>query len=115
MQDYSIYCTKEQTERAYKLGALISKVVENFNAIPTCYIDKSNTLYEIPTAEQMCGWLRAKGFRFYIAEYEDHIFWRASNNQDKRWYVFGDNKPKDYKESIIAAIDAALDFLEKQK
>lgn len=45
MKKYTIYCTKEQTERAERLGAPIET-------------DFDVTGYITPTAEQMCGWLR---------------------------------------------------------
>lgn len=63
----------------------------------------------------MMGWLRTKGFAFGISEYNDHfndhVFWRVANNQDKRWYK-SDDKLKDPKDAVLAAINAALEYLE---
>ena len=73
MSDYTIYCTREQTERAYKFRARIVKMVEEFNAIPSCYVDKSNNLYEIPTAEQMIGWLEDKRIDCFV---EKNSIWK---------------------------------------
>lgn len=106
MDRFTILCTEEQARKAISLGAPISTT-------PTDLIN--NTWFKV-TAEQMIGWLRTKGFAFGITEYNDgfndHVFWRVANNQETRWYI-SDDKLKDPKEAVIAAIDAALDYLAK--
>lgn len=139
ISDYTIYCTPEQTKKALALGAKIKTAMSKYNASianKNCEQGKesfdeyqkkgiiflsngfSAMAYIIPTAEQMKGWLRTKGFAFGITEYNDgfndHVFWRVANNQDKRWYK-SDNKLKDPKEAFLAAIDAALEYLSKKK
>lgn len=113
MNRYTIPCTAEQTKRALALGAPIT----NIHTVCNDGITKEWKLV-IPTAEQMMGWLRTKGFAFGITEYNDHfndhVSWRVANNQDKKWYI-SDNKSKDIKEAALAAIDAALDYLSDNK
>lgn len=126
LSDYTIYCTEEQTKKALGLGAPIyvydeinSKSIDELDVYLDDKAKLNNGLYaEIPTAEQMIGWLRTKGFAFGITEYKDgfndHVFWRVANNQDKRWYI-SDDKFKDPKEAFLAAIDAALEYLSNKK
>ena len=128
MKQYTIYCTPEQIRKALELGAPIELKSEYYhptendfkldNPIPCKSYTMGYHYAKCPTAEQMLGWLRTKGFAFGITEYndgfDDHISWRVANNQNKKWYV-SDNKAKDSKEAIIAAIDAALEYLMSNK
>lgn len=110
MEEYTIYCSAEQTKRALKLGAPIKNVHYNN--------DGGYEYADNPTAEQMLEWLKTNGFVFGITDYNDgfndHVFWRVSNQFDKKWYV-ADDKLKDPKEAVLAAIDAALDYLKNKK
>lgn len=117
MNRYTIYCTEAQTKKARELGAPVE--VKTIEEAPKewqgkAYFTGMATCAKLPTAEQMIGWLRTKGFAFNIAEYNDHlndhIFWRVANNQDKEWYKCDENT-KDLKEATLAAIDAALEYL----
>ena len=111
MNKYTIYCTSEQTKRAYELGAPIEK--------------PSNSLFEslenkIPTTEQMCGWLREK--------YNIHIYTLQCNNLHYIPQVnicnngiitqlFGWDYEEyfdSYQQAIHIAIDTALKYLEKE-
>ena len=108
MENYTMYCTEEQTVRAIELGAPI---------LPTCYSDGftkqmlytdthsplGKSYYDIPTAEQMCGWLQEKGVKItydgigYQVKIED-----LGCLTDVSRHFFRND-----------AIDAALDYLEK--
>lgn len=87
MNEYTIYCTQEQTLKAIELGASIEGIF-------------------IPTAEQMLGWLRSQGMKFYF------------NDITTLWQIVADEKIiaqgcSELKE--LASIDAALDHLIKNK
>lgn len=107
IDQYTIYCTKEQTQKAFELGASIVKMIEEFNAIPSCYVDKSNNLYEIPTAEQMIGWLEEQGF-----EFEESKYYTSIDYKDKGCLGMFEGLRKD---SVLIAIDTALDYLISKK
>lgn len=95
MNRYEIRCTPEQTRKAIELGA------------------------PIPTAEQMLGWLEEQGL---------HINFDTTSEEDInncliiKWEYFIYNKYHDIindqyyeyptrKKAILAAIDAALEYL----
>lgn len=66
---------------------------------------------KIPTAEQMCGWLRSKNIQFHFDD--ETNYWSIGDETDDstplRWYGYSDNKE-------LVAIDAALKYLiEKEK
>ena len=123
MENYTIYCTKEQIEKAIKLGASI-KINhyppingENFMWLSPpedaiAWNNSTNCL--IPTAEQMRGWLESgdiidcidvvheeDGFVFYVEA--DGIYSLRQGGYLSR------------PEATLAAIDAALDYLIKSK
>lgn len=120
MNRYTIYCTESQTKRAYKLGAPIAQVMapdayyethkNKLSMLVEC--DHENVYIESPTAEQMCGWLREKG-----------LFISVHDNVSSLWFslvcqlhgrILSQCRMKtSYEEAILAAIDAALDYLEK--
>lgn len=113
MKEFTIYCTPEQTRKALELGVPLNSCYHNDDFQNTIKIGSLHYV-EIPTAEQMMGWLRTKGFGFGITEYIDHVFWRVANDHDERWYI-SDDKLTDTKEATLAAIDAALEYLSKNK
>lgn len=116
MSDYTIYCTEQQTRKALELCAPI-----NFNKVgeglPSHYFisREKKGYYEIPTAEQMIGWLE---------EHIDNIEVLKNNNgkwvylfyptQSSRVYESKD-KFLSRKEATIAAIDLVLEYLTKAK
>lgn len=115
MNQYTIYCSAEQTQKAYKLGAPIAKMTEEFNAVPSCYVDKSNNLFEIPTSEQMISWLEDGLLEEVHIEQDIDSMWSYTiygNGND----LFGiSNLYPSRKEATIAAIDAALEYLTNNK
>ena len=108
MNKYTIYCTSEQTKRAYELGAPIEKTSLEY------------WKNKIPTIEQMCGWLREK--------YNIHIYTLQCNNLtyipqgnicnngvitqlfDWDYEEYFDS----YQQAMRIAIDTALMHLEKE-
>ena len=102
MNRYTIYCTEEQTRKAFELGAPI----EIFNA------DGNIEIIE-PTAEQMIGWLR-KEMKLAIS-----IDYNIQNNILVWFYsIFNfaySNTFSEPEEATLAAIDAALDYLVNNK
>lgn len=58
MERFNIYCTPEQTERAWRLGAPITAVgVEGIVKVTGRRCVINGWVYKIPTREQMFGWL----------------------------------------------------------
>lgn len=126
MNKYTIYCTEEQTRKALKLGAPIISYHNAFttNDIPHYTIEEGNgncTLYIIPTAEQMFGWLEdrcisVKAVCFSWC-YENKPTWQihAYNEPTDFWDEVAFGHSKSCKEATLAAIDAALDYLSKNK
>lgn len=116
IQDYSVYCTPEQTNRALKLGAPLETCdwrITNTNK----YIELDNEKgwhIQIPTAEQIAGWLLeyvndiivCRGLAstwFYSVYLKNTTDCRSRFNYPTR------------KAATLAAIDTALDYLEQQK
>lgn len=107
MNKYTIYCTPSQTKKAFNFGASL-EIGEGKGTI-LCRLQNYHTYKRcvIPTAEQMLGWLRTKGFKFILSDEID-------GNEGNNWWVGingelitqGCNENKE-----LAAIDAALDYL----
>lgn len=123
ISDYTIYCTPEQTKKALELGANIIKVEEDFNAVPTCYVDKSNDLYEIPTAEQMIGFLEEQNGIKEISVYCDvtgktwyfDMYGYEGNSLITIKEISNSYSFLSRKEATLAAIGAALEYLLNKK
>lgn len=102
MDNYTILCTKEQTRKALDLGAPIKYVLIG-------PIGKDIKKYLEPTAEEMIGWFRE----------EKNIFFVPKKVGDCNYVIIGDLKCyksyDSYKEATLAAIDAALEYLENKK
>lgn len=100
MERYIIQCTEEQIKKALELGAPI---------------EDDGSFLSLPTAEEMLGWLEEQYFN------EIHV----EQNARKTWsYIMYDKKDncidEQYgyttrKEATLAAIDAALEYLTKNK
>lgn len=106
MNRYTTYCTAEQTKKALELGAPIGKI---------CFALTDSWQDEIPTAEQMRGWLKDKGCR--ISVYESSraswsFFIKYKTLEDE--IALGDCIAVE-EEATLAAIDAALDYLSNNK
>ena len=124
MNNYTIYCTPEQTKKALELGAPIEFEVEcpvNLETLerspyPEIKMGKDGEpILIIPTAEQMLGWLNEQGVQITthvnaFGEWKTHLFDTSSVEliEDSGWR-------KSRKVAIIVAIDEALKYLSKAK
>lgn len=127
MQDYTLFCTAEQAKRAYALGAPIDKSPFGKYLVP-------------PTTYSMSGWLRTKKHMFFeiflsskntkvgndwrvICKWEFRIRHTKKINPifKEPEYIAGLDENNNafrfdtYEEAESAAIDAALEHLEKGK
>lgn len=120
MNRFTIYCTESQTKKAFKLGAPIRRVIDENVACAVIIEDGCYHTYEIPTTEQMVGWIES------ISTIQLHIEKQMLNSGTKyRIWVREECKPfsniikmfsyTSRREACIAAIDAALDYLEQKK
>lgn len=135
MNKYTIYCTEEQTKRALKLGAPIELWKDSDDIVHPNYIklniqdhmglcSRGYTYAVIPTAEQLIGWLEEqdmiietsfkgtdepdkKGNKMYIYHLFDFKKWEELNPLSDLY--------QSRKEATLAAIDAALKYLESLK
>lgn len=115
MEQYTIYCTEEQTRKALDLGAPITSYENAFisTAVPHFSVgidDKNWVEYICPTAERMIGWLETK------VELGLHV-WRGKDYYGfSLWDGVEEIKYRvdlaTRKEATLAAIDEALDYLE---
>lgn len=106
MNRYTLYCTEEQTKKAHALGAPLNLGYHNYDFENSIKI--RNLCYaEIPTAEQMIGWLEDKGFRFDEDCGIMYCIMVHINNE----YIDGAICTDSHKEATLAAIDAALEYL----
>lgn len=110
ISDYSIYCTEEQTRKALELGAPLNSCYHNDDFQNTIKIGSLHYV-EIPTAEQMIGWLEEQeGIR--SIEVTESFGWHyriKKKHDDVENWIQGNCKTR--KESTLAAIDAALGYL----
>lgn len=126
IDEYTIHCTAEQAKKALKLGASIEfEQTFRYNwkdgkrePYPDIEVDKNGEPILIkPTAEQMIGWLEEKGFLFYICKdpvnenvWDYSICYKTIKNK-----IIGAINFKIKREATLAAIDVALDYLDKQQ
>lgn len=119
MDRYRIYCTSEQTRKALELGAPIYTTNEHLYNHPHEYkywaeVDIQGNFYaaKIPTAEQLIGWLEGqdeiKSIVINVTDEWEFEIWGFDGKII--WYKTGFDSRK---ESTIAAIDAALEYLKK--
>lgn len=105
ISDYTLYCTIEQTRMALELGAQIQIVSSVLHSNNIKVVSVSNGFAIIPTAEQMCNWLRK----------EKNIFFTPKKVGDNNYVLIGDLKHfqtyDSYEEAILAGIDIALEYL----
>lgn len=125
MNGYSIYCTPEQTKKAFELGVPINTIGCTRGEIPLLddYVelvvmdDNTSIISEIPTAEQMIGWLKEQEITIHIFPFaEDKTFvWiiRFSCEGIKRNMCSDIYNSR--KEATLAAIDAVLKYLTNNK
>lgn len=115
---YTIYCTPEQTKKAIELGAEVDYVEKNTpepNMIRLPWVDKFDIYAEIPTTEQMIGWLEEREEISDLHIFKPAIRWTfelyTSNGGGKNNHPLFNTR----KDATLAAIDAALEYLERQK
>lgn len=117
MEEYEIRCTQEQTRKALELGVPIEYIDANTifgkpKPKHSFYVEvpyKYYRYYLLPTAQQMIGFLRSKGFRFKIDELSDTIV--AYRVTFGCWFENGQSSNP--KGATLAVIDAALEYLSK--
>lgn len=120
MEGYTIYCTKEQAEKAFQLGAPIIFLDKYPMSIRVStnerHIDEGYVL-AIPTAEQMIGWLEENGIKEVTINGTNDNRWRYDV-----WIEYGCKPicscPEGYtsrKEATLAGINVALDYLKYNK
>lgn len=111
MNEFTIYCTSEQTKKAFELGAHIEKDCSNLrhDTSRTTYIN--DIYYCLPTAEQIIGWLEGQcEFKVIAIHNSKNLDWSFHiTTKDKD--VFTSIGYTSRKEATLAAIDAALEYL----
>lgn len=119
MERYTIYCTEKQTRAALALGAPITKVQSNVTLQYHYKTDEHDRISKLPiwltppTAEQMIGWLEEQEEIGDIVVLEYGMAWWADIYPTLDDYITlkGFNSRK---EATLAAIDAALEYLEQK-
>lgn len=120
MEKYTIYCTKEQTKKAFELGAPLamggSRKIFNAMGVKDKSFEEAydfegvviinDNVYLSPTSEQMINWLDEKEIYIEIVLSPYDWYWSFLINKDYTEKTFYTRS-----EAIIAAIDAALDYL----
>lgn len=115
MNKYTIYCTEEQTKKAFELGAQIN-VRCSYNGYHPLPFNKEiiiepHHFAEVPTAEQMIGWLESQDGIEEITVCKTGMWIWGKNHT----LIDGSPNYSSRQESSLAAIDAALDYLAKEK
>ena len=112
MNKYTIYCTEEQTRKALELGAPIEKHYKGTDGLTRYYEDV------IPTAEEMIGWIEEQGIlvdtsaAFLHTNTPSYLYRIGFRFND---YVSDVVDYPSRKEATLAAIDAALEYLSRNK
>lgn len=134
MDRYTIYCTPEQTKKALELGAPIEELdnevaIENrshigfglpaygsfddylnkeeYPDVTIIEVDDVRYAYMIPTAEQMIGWLEEQGFDINTSSFCAVVDYEHVGTLG----IYSGSR----KESTNTAIDAALEYLIRNK
>lgn len=117
MNRYTIYCTEEQARNAIKLGAplkelIYSKDFENAEHAIVEEIYYTLRHYEVPTAEQMIGWLREKDLYINIIHVSaGYTSWVKTIKENITLSEGNTGFVNSFEEATLAAIDAALGYL----
>lgn len=115
MKEYTIYCTEEQTRKAFELGAPINLYRQKITPLS---VEVHDDKYALPiTAEQMIGWLRKEKGLFvepYLNGECSYSFSPIVSTKEDGEIIRceAEDSPE---EATLAAIDAALDYLIKNK
>lgn len=123
MEKYTIYCTEEQTRKAFELGAPIKKDASKLDLLYCVKLEERDSItgynYWLipPTAEQMIGWLEDVmpiSEEFSIEQIIVERYFDGSWN-----YFIGTRESEECyssrKEATLAAIDDAIDYLTRKK
>lgn len=122
MEQYTIYCTEEQTRRAWLLDApfkyCCGKELPDHKYICTTPLLSHTEVIEVPTTQQMIGWLREEyNIQAFVSTLAGNTASVFVKNEFTMFNVNDDDEmPKrfdTYEQAELAAIDAALDYLEK--
>ena len=106
MNQYTIYCTPEQTKKALELGVPIEiEPYDNPYCVPQKY---PKIIVKYPTAEQMIGWLEEQRITSIEITFSKETKWKFEFFSE--CYDF-DAPYNSRKEATLAAIDAALEYL----
>lgn len=113
MEKYTIYCNEEQTKKALELGAPIETTLVRGD------YNNLHSELDIPTAEQMIGWLEEHWFEYInISYYITGDYWcyygETKGGHDSIGGKVSRNHYSSRKEATLAAIDVALDYLSKK-
>ena len=141
MNDYTIYCTPDQTHKALELGAPIRNFITKEESKRLVKISQEENrvddyekelvkyyhqtiigdmIYCIPTAEQMLGWLEEQGLELRVIKqrYRDGTFAYVFTMIDNDGYFKPHKNNMVYtnrKEATLAAIVSALEYLISKK
>lgn len=114
MNRYTIYCTNDQAMTAFELGApLYLQTVDDSADSIEVFENGIYNYYEIPTAEQMIGFLEDKFSLHFLTgmDVEDKFFINVYYNGGHIGVKGCDTRKK----ATLAAIDAALEYLSHRK
>lgn len=118
ISNYTIYCTEKQTRKARELGAPIEvKTIEDAPKewYGKAYFTGMATCAKFPTADQMIEWLDGQDVFVNInhisAGYSSWLKTISTNENISENLGYVSTR----KEAILAAIDAALDYLSNNK
>lgn len=114
ISDYTIYCTEEQTRKAFELGAPLPhpRVIDTIEGKSIRIPNETGDFYLMPTTDQMIGWLEDKGFTSIEITFGEGTKWQYEIFCG--YYDFG-AQYNTRKEATLAAIDAALKYLTSEK
>lgn len=113
MERYTIYCTEEQTRKALELGAPIKTISYDPPVPPpTGWVIYKNNCCKPPTAEQMIGWLEGRYIDCFVGKQLNQRFVATVCIHEE--LIYSKQYPS-RQEATLAAIDAALDYLSKNK
>lgn len=118
MNRYTIYCTEEQTKKAFELGAPIIEMPFKYKMPPDIctkygFINLNSTYYVMPTAEQMIGWLRSQGICVSVLEHKlDGSVYYTRHMSDRDYSC--ESFPT-YEEAMLTVINEALKCLTNNK
>lgn len=116
MNRYEIRCTEEQTRKAFKIGAPIEEHGRyHADLEPNIVMTNCKTWIEIPTAEQMLGWLESTIRISDIDVYRGGSQYWTFSVTLFCGNIIGKENYFTRQEATLAAIDAALNYLINRK